>query len=236
MKENQPLFFSKRLYYFLLIVSTGMILPWAASAYVGPGAGFAVVSSFFILFITFLLAIFTLLTWPIRIILRMFWYGFRRKKAKASRVIVVGFDGQDPELTEKFMAEGILPNFAKLQDQGIYKRLGTTLPAESPVAWSSFQTGCNPGKHRVYDFLVPNRKVLMPELSSAAVKSSSKCLKFGKYEIPLGKPSMRAGRQSQPFWKVLGKHGIFSSILRVPITFPPEKFNGFCSRRCVYRI
>ena len=218
--------FSKKSGYFSILVGFGLFLPWAASAYVGPGAGFAVVSSFFILFITFLLAIFTLATWPLRIILRMFWYGFRRKKTQAQRVIVVGFDGQDPELTETFMAEGILPHFAKLKEQGTYRRLATTLPAESPVAWSSFQTGCNPGKHRVYDFLAPNRRVLMPELSSAAIKSSSRCLKIGGYRIPLGKSTMKAGRQSQPFWKVLGKHGIFSSILRVPITFPPEKFNG----------
>src|SRR5262249_32098416 len=27
-------------------------------------------------------------------------------------------------------------------------------------------------------------------------------------------------------WNYLGDHGIFSSIIRVPITFPPEKLNG----------
>jgi predicted AlkP superfamily phosphohydrolase/phosphomutase len=124
------------------------------------------------------------------------------------------------------MNEGLLPNFSKLRERGAFARLGTTLPAESPVAWSSFQTGCNPGKHRIYDFLVPNRKSLMPELSSANVTGSPRTLRIGKYRIPLGKPVIEAGRKSQAFWTILGKCGVFSSVIRVPITFPPEKFNG----------
>jgi predicted AlkP superfamily phosphohydrolase/phosphomutase len=124
------------------------------------------------------------------------------------------------------MSEGILPNFKCLGEKGSYTRLGTTLPAESPVAWSSFQTGCNPGRHRVFDFLVPNRKTYLPELCSAQVEPPRRSLKIGKYQIPLGKPAISFGRKSQSFWKILGDHGVFSTILRVPITFPPEKFRG----------
>lgn len=202
------------------------LFPWPAHAYVGPGAGFAVVSSFFMLFITFILAFVALVTWPIKWIVRAIWLGRDRKKAKARRVVIVGLDGQDPELTEKMMEDGKLPHFSKLKEEGCYGRLGTVLPAESPVAWSSFQTGCNPGKHRIYDFLVPNRKALVPELSSAKITNSPRTLKIGKYEFPLGKPIIQVGRQSQPFWKHLGDYGVFSSILRVPITFPPEKFKN----------
>ena len=124
------------------------------------------------------------------------------------------------------MDEGVLPNFAKLRDAGSFNRLGTTLLAESPVAWTSFQTGCNPGKHRIFDFLVPNRKSHLPELCSARVEPPRRSLPLGPFRIPLGKPLIEQGRKSQPFWKTLGDHGIVSTILRVPITFPAEKFNG----------
>ena len=124
------------------------------------------------------------------------------------------------------MDEGVLPNFARLRQQGSFHRLRTTLLAESPVAWTSFQTGCNPGKHRIFDFLVPNRKSHLPELCSARVAPPKRSLPLGPFRIPLGKPLIEAGRRSQPFWKILGDHGIVSSILRVPITFPAEKFNG----------
>ncbi|PIE01554.1 MAG: nucleotide pyrophosphatase [Acidobacteria bacterium] len=210
----------------LWILALMLVYSSSVLAYVGPGAGFAIASTFFTLLVAFGLAILTLLTWPVKFLFKAVLRRKRMNKSRVKRVVIVGLDGQDPELTEEFMQKGMLPNFSKLREQGGFYRLGTTLPAESPVAWSSFQTGCNPGKHRIFDFLVPNRKSLLPELSSAAISTSPKTLKIGKYRIPVGKARFKVGRKSQPFWKVLGDYGIFSSILRVPITFPPEKFRG----------
>jgi predicted AlkP superfamily phosphohydrolase/phosphomutase len=211
----------------LLLLLVGVLLcPTAAEAYLGPGAGFTIVSTFFVLFAAIASAFVVLLTWPFRWVIKRLFRPKRSKSARASRVVIVGLDGQDPELTEKWMNAGLLPNFSRLREMGAFARLGTTLPAESPVAWSSFQTGCNPGKHRIYDFLVPNRKSLMPELSSANVTAPARTLRLGKYQIPLGSPSIAAGRKSEAFWSILGKFGIFSAVLRVPITFPPERFGG----------
>ena len=200
--------------------------PTPAEAYVGPGAGFAFVSSLFILLATMVLAVITLLTWPIRLAVQKIRCSRALATSRVKRVIVLGLDGQDPELTEQLMDEGVLPNFAKLRQEGSFHRLRTTLLAESPVAWTSFQTGCNPGKHRIFDFLVPNRKSHLPELCSARVAPPKRSLRLGPFRIPLGKPLIEAGRRSQPFWKTLGDHGIVSTILRVPVTFPAEKFNG----------
>ncbi|MBI4435815.1 MAG: alkaline phosphatase family protein [Candidatus Omnitrophica bacterium] len=71
----------------------------------------------------------------------------------ANRVIVLGFDGVDPTLLEKFMTQGALPHLAALRGKGTYLPLGTTLPPQSPVSWASFATGMNPGKTRIFDFL-----------------------------------------------------------------------------------
>ena len=203
-----------------------LLTPQLALAYVGPGAGFAFVSSIFIIIFTTFLAFLTLLTWPIRWAIQRVRGSKALAAARVRRVVVLGLDGQDPELTTQYMNEGLLPNFARLKSMGTFRPLRTTLLAESPVAWTSFQTGCNPGKHRIFDFLVPNRKSHLPELCSARVDPPKRALKLGRYRIPIGKPVIQAGRRSQPFWKILGDHGIFSTILRVPITFPAEKFNG----------
>ena len=181
----------------ILLLFALLLYPQAAQAYLGPGAGFTIVSTFFVLFTALASAFAVLLTWPFRWVLKRIFRPKRTGASRARRVVIVGLDGQDPELTEKWMNEGLLPNFSRLRQAGCFARLGTTLPAESPVAWSSFQTGCNPGKHRIYDFLVPNRKSLMPELSSANVTAPARTLKLGKYRIPLGKPSIAAGRKSQ---------------------------------------
>ena len=197
-----------------------------AFAYVGPGAGFAFVSSLFILLATMALAVTTLLTWPIRLAVQRIRGSRALAASRVKRVIVLGLDGQDPELTEQLIDEGVLPHFARLRDQGGFHRLQTTLLAESPVAWSSFQTGCNPGKHRIFDFLTPNRRSHLPELCSAQVAPPRRSLRLGPFRLALGRPRISAGRRSQPFWKTLGDHGIASTILRVPITFPAEPFNG----------
>ena len=210
----------------LVLVALAALWPEPAHAYLGPGAGFTIVSTFFVLFAALASAVVVLLTWPFRWVFKAIFRPRPAGVSKARRVVIVGLDGQDPELTEKWMNEGLLPNFSRLRESGSFARLGTTLPAESPVAWSSFQTGCNPGKHRIYDFLVPNRKSLMPELSSANVTAPGRTLRLGKYLIPLGKPVIAAGRKSEAFWTILGRFGVFSSVLRVPITFPPEKFGG----------
>ena len=67
---------------------------------------------------------------------------------QGKRLIIVGLDGLSPKIIEPMMAEGKLPNFQRLKDLGGYSHLGTTNPAESPVAWTSFATGRNPGEAR----------------------------------------------------------------------------------------
>jgi len=196
-----------------------------AHAYIGPGAGFALLGSFMVILTTIVLAGVALLAWPFRMLFR----ALRRKKrgkALARRLIVVGLDGQDPKLTDRFMAEGKLPNFQKLAETGCYHRLRTTFPSVSPVAWSSFSTGTHPAKHNIYDFLDRDRRTYLPLLSSTKIGSVDRFLKLGKYRIPLEKPELRLLRKSKPFWTLLGEHNVWSTVLRVPITFPPDRFYG----------
>jgi len=195
-------------------------------AYVGPGAGFAFLGSFLSVLAGFLLSFFSLLIWPFR----MMWRLARRRTgfahARVKKVIFLGLDGLDPKLTESFLLEGKLPNLAKLKEQGSYSRLRTTFPALSPVAWSTFATGVNPAKHNIFDFLNRNMKSYVPELAAAKVHKPARILKLGRLRIPLSQAHVELKRKSQPFWKLLGQQQIGSTIIRVPITFPPDKFNG----------
>ena len=195
-------------------------------AYIGPGAGFAFLGSFLSLIASFFLTAGSLLLWPFRAgraVLRR-RRGFRR--AKIQRLIFLGLDGLDPRLAERFMAEGRLPNLSRLKEQGSFHRLRTTFPALSPVAWSTFATGVSPAKHNIFDFLNRSLKSYVPELSSCRVRPARRALRMGRLRIPLWRPTVDMLRKSQTFWKILGEHSIGSTVLRVPITFPPEEFNG----------
>ena len=194
-------------------------------AYVGPGAGFALLSSFFVLFTTIVVVLLSILAWPVRALWRVAT-GQVAPPASIRRLVIVGFDGQDPALTDRFLAEGRLPHFKRLASDGSYRRLRTTFPSVSPVAWSSFSTGCQPARHNIFDFIEPDRRTYLPQLSSARVGAVDRVLKIGRFLIPLGKPDLRLLRKSKPFWTILGEHRIWSTILRVPVTFPPDRFYG----------
>jgi len=177
-----------------------------AYAYIGPGAGFAFLGSFLTLLLSVLAGLASLLIWPFR----MVWLMVRRQRGAVKKLVFLGFDGLDPKITERLMDEGKLPHFTRLKNEGGYRRLRTTYPALSPVAWSTFATGVNPAKHNIYDFLSRDLRTYAPELSSAKVT----------------RKSVEMRRKSETFWKILGRNLVGSTILRVPITFPPEEFNG----------
>src|SRR5437762_322107 len=218
----------------LVVIGLVLLFPLHSEAYAGPGAGFAVLSSFWTLFVAFLYSAYAFLTWPFRHLFRLLRHRKAYGKAQIKRAIILGFDGMDPELASRFIAEGKLPNLDKLRDRGTFRKLRTTFPPISPVAWSTFMTGVNPGKHNIYDFLARDLNNYLPFLSSAEIRGPKRSVKIGKYTIPLGKPTIKGMRRGTPFWHWLGKAGIFCSVIRVPVTFPPEKFSGvLLSGMCV---
>jgi predicted AlkP superfamily phosphohydrolase/phosphomutase len=197
-----------------------------AAAYVGPGAGFALAGSFLAVVIAVFSAVLMLVTWPIRLVFRSLAGKRPPAAARFKKIVVLGLDGLDHQLTTDLLNQGQLPNLARLRDQGGFRSLRSTLPPISPVAWSSFQTGVNPGKHNIFDFLVPDEQTYRPKMSSVEIHRSTRRLKIGAWTIPFGKPDIRLLRKSKPFWSVLSDFGIFNCIIRVPITFPPEKLRG----------
>lgn len=217
-----------------VVLALFLLVPIPSHAYAGPGAGFAVVSSLWTLFVAFLYSVYAFMVWPFRQLFRFLRKRKIYRRAQIKRAVILGFDGMDPELTERFIAEGRLPNLAKLAKRGTFRRLRTTFPPISPVAWSTFMTGVNPGKHNIYDFLARDVNTYLPFLSSAEIKGPKHSLRIGRYTIPLGGARIKGMRRSTPFWHWLGEAGIFCSVIRVPVTFPPEKFPGvLLSGMCV---
>ncbi len=218
----------------LLILLALFLWPVSSQAYIGPGAGFAILGSFMVFFFAFLAALMSVLVWPVRAVVRFIQIKRSGLHPHVKRVVIVGLDGLDPDYARELMDQGKLPNLDALSKQGCFHKLRTTFPSMSPVAWSTFATGVNPGKHNIYDFLTPDRRTYLPTLSSTHIGKPERTLKLGRYRIPLSRPEIRLLRRSVPFWKILGDHWVFSHILRVPITFPPEKFYGaLLSAMCV---
>ncbi|HMI31562.1 MAG TPA: alkaline phosphatase family protein, partial [Candidatus Limnocylindrales bacterium] len=135
------------------------------------------------------------------------------------RFIIVGFDGMDPAMAERLIAQGKLPNLAWMKRHGAMRALRTTNPAQSPVAWSAFSTGSNPGKTRIYDFLKRNPATYYPDFSTVTVRRGQFALGF----IPTRAPAVINNRKGTTFWQIASSRGVRTAVLEAPINFPPEK-------------
>ncbi|MFC2091204.1 alkaline phosphatase family protein [Elusimicrobiota bacterium] len=126
------------------------------------------------------------------------------------KVIILGFDGLSPVIVDSMMAEGLLPNFTNLKNRGDYKELSTTNPPQSPVAWASFATGQNPGKHGLFDFIIRDPATYNLDLSISSIQN-------GKAQRVI---------KTKSFWHYTSEKKIPTTIITCPVTFPPDKIHG----------
>jgi len=146
----------------------------------------------------------------------------RATAAPSRKVIVLGFDGLDHALTEQMINSGRLPGFARLANSGGFAPLGTTVPPQSPVAWSTFITGLDPGGHRIFDFVHRDPKTMLPYLSTTKTEGASRTIGVGKWQLPLSSGKVELLRRGQPFWELLEGRGVPATIIRMPANFPPS--------------
>ena len=142
-------------------------------------------------------------------------------KTGGSGVFVVGVDGMDPVILDRMMAAGEMPNFSALRAEGTYQTLGTSVPPQSPVAWSNFVTGMDPGGHGIFDFIHRDPATYKP-ISSATppVDDPGSAIHFFGYVIPTSAPEVVNNRGGIPWWDVLTDHGVDVEVYRIPGNFP----------------
>jgi predicted AlkP superfamily phosphohydrolase/phosphomutase len=135
---------------------------------------------------------------------------------KHRKVIVVGFDGLEPTIVESLLQARALPHLAALIRAGGYARVHTTIPAQTPVAWSTFATGVNPGGHGIFDFIGRDPETYAPLVALNSFERKNAFLP----------PRAVNCRQGTPVWEILTKAGVPSVVLRCPCTFPPGNIKG----------
>jgi hypothetical protein len=93
--------------------------------------------------------------------------------------MVLGIDGMDPKLLQTFVDQGRLPNFKALMAEGDFRPLQTTMPPQSPVAWSTFMTGMDPGGHGIFDFIHVDQSRMAPYSSMAQTEPGRRPINIG---------------------------------------------------------
>lgn len=154
--------------------------------------------------------------------------------ANGRRVLVVAFDGLDPRVLESLMSAGRLPNFARLAEAGSQKRIATSKPPHTPVAFSSIISGADPGTHQIFDFVHrdPNPssdEPVRPYFSTADTDSAENqwALSLGGWRLPLsGGGSTHLLRRGRAFWDHLVARGIDTEVYYLPSNYPPQVPEG----------
>ncbi|MBU0678182.1 MAG: alkaline phosphatase family protein [Verrucomicrobia bacterium] len=141
--------------------------------------------------------------------------------SSVKKMIVLGVDGLDPTLVETYVRQGLLPNCRKLIETGTFSRLKTSDPPQSPVAWSNFISGSNPGGHGIFDFIARDSETLRPYLSTSLTTPPAHSLRLGKFSLPLSSAKVELLRKGPTLWKLLQDGGIDSTAFRAPVNFPP---------------
>src|SRR5436305_632657 len=122
---------------------------------------------------------------------------------KVPKVVIIGLDAATWTVIRPLMAEGKMPNLAKLMKAGVSGALESILPPITPPAWTSFMTGKNPGKHGIFHFVETEH---------------------GGYAMNYANAT---SRRSPTVWKLLNDAGYSVGTMNIPFTYPPEKLNGF---------
>ena len=147
------------------------------------------------------------------------------------RILILGMDGMDPILLQRYMDEEKLPHFKQLAEQGHFKPLATSMPPQSPVAWANVISGCDPGVHEIYDFI--HRKPNLAFYLSTTVVDEPKEFRFlpsriplGQWQLPLSGQKPRLMRKGPTFWQYLVAQGIDMTVYRMPGNYPVQHVKG----------
>jgi len=141
-------------------------------------------------------------------------------------VVILGIDGMDPHIVERLVGEGRMPTFRRLMEEGSFSPLGTTIPPQSPVAWSSFITGLDPGGHGIFDFVHRNPEDYTPTFSLSHVDEPPRVVTLGDWTIPVSSGKAVLLRKGTAFWRMLDRRGVPYQIYKIPSNFPPSECDG----------
>jgi len=122
--------------------------------------------------------------------------------ASASRVLFLGLDGGTMSAFTPVFERGLMPNLASLWRRSATGTLRSSEPMVTPVAWTSFATGCTPPIHGIHEFYYS-------DTTDRTIRSNH----AGRVRVPT-------------LWQVLGAAGREIVSLNLPMTYPPPRVHG----------
>lgn len=121
-------------------------------------------------------------------------------REKRMEVLLIGLDAGCRRVLDPLFEADAVPHLQSIFENGVSGALESQIPPWTPSAWPSLYTGVNPGKHGVYTFTG-----------------------FDGYDFHV--VSARDVREHR-LWTLLDDHDRSSVVVNVPVTHPPDEFDG----------
>ena len=118
------------------------------------------------------------------------------------KFMILSIDGVPYDLFGQLIDQGDMPNLASLVSQSGLRKMRSVQPTVSCVAWSSYMTGANPGKHGIYGFI--DRRP-------------------GTFDLMFPNASTRT---AEDLWSILSRADKRVFGMNVPTSYPPRTVNG----------
>lgn len=121
---------------------------------------------------------------------------------KQPELVIFGIDGARPAAIRQFVAEGKLPNFARLMERGVFfDDCMPAFPTITPTCWGAITTGA------------------VPAISGALCQDVHPT---GAYPLDLITPYHSSNIFAERFWEAAARKGKRSLILNVPTSGPAK--------------
>ncbi|WP_458186932.1 alkaline phosphatase family protein [Haladaptatus sp. NG-WS-4] len=115
-------------------------------------------------------------------------------------VLLIGIDAGCLPVFERLYEDDVAPNIRSICEGGVAAPLESQMPPWTPSAWPSMYTGVNPGQHGVCGFVTYDGY---------------------DYRVVSGNDV-----EEHAIWSLLDRHGLSSVVVNVPVTHPPDEFDG----------
>ncbi|AQQ10104.1 phosphonoacetate hydrolase [Sedimentisphaera cyanobacteriorum] len=119
-----------------------------------------------------------------------------------SKLLIIGIDGGTWDVLTPAIKQGYMPCLESLLNKSCSGVLRSTVPAITPTAWSTFQTGVSPAANNIFSFSYLNRQTKQQHFSTTSTMQKT-------------------------LWEILSDNGLKVSVVNLPMTYPPREINGY---------
>lgn len=149
--------------------------------------------------------------------------------APSNKVVLLATDGAGWRAIDKLMAEGELPTFRYLKENGCAGNLRTYKPTSSPLIWTTIATGVSPERHGINGYIQFYFPGVRRPLFLPLGRGLNRYFNFvaGRLAILQSRAVLSTARRVKAIWEVVDDYNGSSGVFNWWPSRPVDDISGF---------